>query len=299
MHLSSVFKEELIPIQFKLSRVEEEEQPPKEEVVMSIGGDAGVKPVEPIEQWKRTEGLRSEIAVAGKKSAVEMEVPPSILLLQKDRERNNSRRVQFSAMSTLQRFKKRSSPANLKCYFQEVPQLIPLKLVLHKVLDSILRNDGERNNSNVRFSAISTAQPFNTRLPSENLSCGFDEARQLIPLRLTLSHVQEEEESHEEEDEGLRRENVVSAEESAAVDFEEQPEELILSHVVVEARTQDEEEELTFDNAGDEPAELIVQYERNKGWRREVAALHSNLGDYWSAELPAKRVRKRPERFTQ
>ena len=93
VHLSSVFKEELIPIQFKLSRVEEE-------VV------AGVKPVEPIEQWKRTEGLCREIAVAGKKSAVEMEVPPSILLLQKDRERNNSRRVQFSAISTLQPFKK-------------------------------------------------------------------------------------------------------------------------------------------------------------------------------------------------
>ena len=266
---------------------------------MSIGHDAGAKPVEPIEQWKRTEGLCSKIAVAGKKSAVEMEVPPSILLPQKDRERNNSRRVQFSAISTLQPFKRRSSPANLKCYFQEVPQLIQLKLILHKVVDPILyTNDCERNNGNVRFSAISSAQPFNKRLPSKNLSCGFDEVRQLIPLRLTLSHVQEEEESHEEEDEGLRRENAVTAEESAAVDFEEQAEEMI-SHVVVEARSQDEEEILTFDDDGDDPAELIVQYERNLGLRREIAALQSNLGDYWSAELPAKRVRRRPERFIQ
>ena len=112
MNLSCAFQEELIPIQFKLSHVEEEEQPPKEEVVMSIGDDAGAKPVEPIEQWKRTEGLCSEIAVAGEESAVEMEVPPSILL-RPDRERNNSQRVCFSAISTVQPFKKRSSPANL------------------------------------------------------------------------------------------------------------------------------------------------------------------------------------------
>ena len=301
VHLSSVFKEELIPIQFKLSRVEEEEQPPKEEVVMSIGDDAGAKPVEPIEQWKRTEGLRSKIAVAGEESAAEMEVPPSILLLQKDRERNNSRRVQFSAISTLQPFKKKSSPANLKCYFQEVRQLIRLKLILHKVVDSILyTNDCERNNGrNVRFSAISTAQPFNKRLPAEDLSAGFKEERQLIRMQLTLSRVVEEDQPQEEEEQGLERENAVSAEESAAFDIEEQSEELI-SHVVVEALPQDEEEILTFeDAAGDEPAELIEQYQRKGGLRREVAALQSNLGDYWSGELPAKRVRRRPERFTQ
>ena len=71
--------------------------------------------------------------------------------------------------------------------------------------------------------------------------------------------------------------------------------------MVVEARTQDEEEDLSFDyEAGDEPAELIdEQCERNVGLRREVTALQSNLGEYWTAELPAKRVRRRPDRYTQ
>ena len=119
-------------------------------------------------------------------------------------------------------------------------------------------------------------------------------------MRLILSHVEEEDQSQEEEEEGLEREMDFTAEESAAVDFEEHAEELI-SHVVVEARPQDEEEVLTFeDAAGDEPAELIdEQYERKGGLRRDVAALQSNLGDYWSGELPAKRVRRRPDRYTQ
>ena len=229
------------------------------------------------------------------------EVVGSILLRQ-DRERNTTRSVQFSAIRTVQPFKKRSSSANLLRYFKEEQQLVPLKLVLHKVLDPILLgSDRERNSSrNVRFSAISTTQPFNKRLSAENLSAGFEEERQLIPMRFTLSRVVEEDQPQEEEEQGLERENVVSAEESAAFDFEEQPEELI-SHVVVEARPQDEEEILTFeDAAGDEPAELIdEQYKRKGGLRREVAALQSNLGDYWSGELPAKRVRKRPDRYTR
>ena len=213
-----------------------------------------------------------------------------------------TRNVQFSAISTVQSFKKRSSPANLLRYFNEERQLIPLKLVLHDVIDPILLDhDRERNNSrNVQFSAISTTQPFNKRLSAEDLSCGFEEERQLIPMRLILSHVEEEDQSQEEEEEGLEREMAVTVEESAAVDFEVQVEESI-SHVVVEARPQDEEEVLTFeDAAGDEPAELIdEQYERKLGLRREVAALESNLGDYWSGELPAKRVRRRPDRYTQ
>ena len=228
------------------------------------------------------------------------EVVGSILLRQ-DRERNTSRSVQFSAICTVHSFKKRSSPANLLRYFQEVEQLIPLKLILHDVIDPIvLGNDRERNsNGNVRFSAISTGQPFNKRLSAENLLCGFEEERQLIPLRLILSHVEEEEEPHEEEEEGFQHEMAVTVEDSAAVDFEEQVEELI-SHVVVEEARPQSVEVLTFDDAGDEPAELIdEQYERKLGLRREVAALESNLGDYWSGELPAKRVRRRPERYTQ
>ena len=158
------------------------------------------------------------------------EVVGSILLRQ-DRERNTTRSVQFSAIRTVQPFKKRSSSANLLRYFKEEQQLVPLKLVLHKVLDPILLgSDRERNSSrNVRFSAISTTQPFNKRLSAENLSAGFEEERQLIPMRFTLSRVVEEDQPQEEEEQGLERENVVSAEESAAVDFEEQPEELILS----------------------------------------------------------------------
>ena len=222
------------------------------------------------------------------------------ILLRQDRKRNTTRSVQFSAIRTVQPFKKRSSSANLLRYFKEEQQLVPLKLILQEVLDPILlEDDRERNSSrNVRFSAISTTQPFNIRLSAENLSAGFKEERQLIPMRLILSHIEEEDQPQEEEEEGLEREMAFTAEESAAVDFEEQPEELILSHVVVEAPTQDEEEDLTFDNAG-EPAELIVQYERNLGLRREIAALQSNLGAYWSGELPVKRVRRRPERYTQ
>ena len=120
------------------------------------------------------------------------------------------------------------------------------------------------------------------------------------PAAEAVEAVEAVEEPREEEVEGLQREMAFTAEESAAVDFEEQPEELI-SHVVVEARTQDEEEDLSFDyEAGDEPAELIdEQCERKLGLRREIAALQSNLGDYWSGELPAKRVRRRPDRYTQ
>ena len=117
-------------------------------------------------------------------------------------------------------------------------------------------------------------------------------------MRLKLSRVVEEDQPQEEEEQGLERENVVSAEESAAFDFEDQPEEFI-SHVVVEARPQDVEEDLTFEDTGDEPADLIEQYERKVGLRREVAALQGNLGEYWSGELPAKRVRRRPDRYTQ
>ena len=104
------------------------------------------------------------------------EVVGSILLRQ-DRERNKTRSVQFSAIRTVQRFKKRSSPVNLLHYFHEERQLVPLKLVLHDVLDPILLgNDRERNtNRSVRFSAISTAQPFNKRLSAVNLSVGFEE----------------------------------------------------------------------------------------------------------------------------
>ena len=225
------------------------------------------------------------------------------ILLRKDRERNTTRSVHFSAIRTVQPFKKRSSSANLLRYFSEEQQLVPLKLILHEVLDPILLDhDRERNsNGNVRFSAISTTQPFNKRLSAENISAGFKEERQLIPMRLTLSRVVEKDQPQEEEEEGLEREMAVTVEESAAFDFEEQPEELV-SHVVVEeARTQDEEEDLTFDcEAGDEPAELIdEQCERKLGLRREVTALQSNLGEYWTAELPAKRVRRRPDRYTQ
>ena len=223
------------------------------------------------------------------------------ILLRHDREKNKTRSVQIGAICSVQPFKKRSSPANLLRYFPEEQKLIPLKLVLHDVLESILLDhDRERNsNGNVRFSAISTTQPFNKRLSAESLSCDIEEVRELIPLRLTLSHVVEEDQPQEEEEEGFQREMAVTVEESAADDFEEQVEELI-SHVVVEeARPEAEEEVLTFDDAGDDPADLIVQYERKLGLRREIASLRSELGAYWSGELPAKRVRRRPERYTQ
>ena len=223
------------------------------------------------------------------------------ILLRKDRERKTTHSVQFSAIRTVEPFKKRSSSANLLRYFKEERQLVPLKLVLHDVVDPmLLDHDRERNNSrNVRFSAISTAQPFNKRLSAENLFCDFEEMRQLIPLQLMLSRVEEEDQPQEEEEQGLEREMAFTAEESAAVDFEEQPEELI-SHVEEEAQPQSEEEVLTFEDTGDEPAELIdEQCERKLGLQREVAALQSNLGDYWSAELPAKRVRRRPVLYTQ
>eukprot|EP00985_Skeletonema_marinoi_P002492 scaffold1033_cov141-Skeletonema_marinoi.AAC.21 len=89
------------------------------------------------------------------------------------------------------------------------------------------------------------------------------------------------------------------APDSVLVAYEEEVLELELPHVEVEA--QEEEEGVQFEDAGHVPEESVEQRKRT-AMGREVAALSSNLGVYWSQATHrrlrrSRRSTKAPERF--
>ena len=88
------------------------------------------------------------------------------------------------------------------------------------------------------------------------------------------------------------------APESVLVAYEEEVQELELPHV---EEAQEEEEGVQFEDAGHVPEESVEQRKRT-AMGREVAALSSNLGVYWSQAAPrrlrrSRRSTKAPERF--
>ena len=83
--------------------------------------------------------------------------------------------------------------------------------------------------------------------------------------------------------------------------FPEEVQAVVVMAVVEEVQflQREEEEEVQFDDAGHVPADPVVP-RKGVSMQREIAALRSDLGVYWSktsSRLRSRRVSKAPERF--
>ena len=171
---------------------------------------------------------------------------------------------------------------------------------------SILRkHDCLRNNSRrITFSTTCTAMPFIKDVPPKNLLSGFPEVEQQITSRREVA-APSILRSGDCQRNKSRRVSISTTCTAMPFDKQEPPkdlmagfpevEQLIPRVEVVEERPQKEEDAVSFGRDAD--AEPIEQRKRRGGLRREVASLTGQLGEYWTVDTSAKRVRRKPDRF--
>ncbi len=222
------------------------------------------------------------------------EVAAPSILRSGDRQRNKSRRVSISTTCTAIPFEKQEPPKNLMTGFPEVEQLIPrVEVVVEerplKEEDAVSFGDSSGHEND-------QAEPIEQR----------EMTRSLREVAAAPSILQ----GPDRQRNNTRRIKISTT--CTAIPFikDEPPKNLMAGFPEVEqvirlklplfvreeeAQPRKEEDAVSFGHDAD--AEPIEQRKRRGGLRREVASLTGQLGEYWTVEPSAKRVRRKPERF--